>query len=107
MVVITIAREQSIEKIRRHSTNKFSPDEVLVIFSDIMTRDTIIGSSGMLSEMQDKETLRPTAAIRIDVPEYLRADRKTLEEYGRRLRSVHGRRQKDMLSLTTEKEACF
>ena len=52
-------------------------------------RDTVIGSSGMLSEMHDKVTKRSTAGIRVDVPGFLRSEKKILEEYGRRIRMKH------------------
>ena len=48
-----------------------------VAFCDIATRDTVIGSSSMLSEMHNKATKRSTAGIRIDSPDYLRSDHKS------------------------------
>ena len=40
-----------------------------VAFCDIATRDMVIGSSSMLSEMHNKATKRSTAGIRIDSPD--------------------------------------
>ena len=45
----------------------------------------------MLSEMWDRTTRKSTAGIRVDVPDFLRRAEKTLEEYGRRIRAMHGR----------------
>ena len=80
-----------MESIRRAAPNKFHPDEVLVLFKEHAVRDTIIGSSAKLSEMHDKITRSSLAGIRMFPPDYLRSDFKVLEEYGRRLRGIHGR----------------
>ena len=69
-------------------------DEVLVVFKDVGTRDTVLGSSSMLSELHCKDTNKSTAGMRIDVPEHLRGAEKILEEYGRRVRAMHGKKTK-------------
>ena len=81
----------AVEKIRRLGPTRFFNDEVLVVFKEVSVRDTVIGRSGMLSEMHDKVTKRSTAGIRVDIPGFLRGEEKILEEYGRRIRSKHGK----------------
>ena len=82
--------EDGIDFVRRSITNRNAPSEVLVRFRDSAARDTVIGSSGMLSEMVDKKNNnRPTAGIRIVVPQHLKNLSKLFEEYGRRLRQRH------------------
>ena len=61
----------AIEKIRRLGSTRFFNNEVLVIFKETSVRDTVIGSSGMLSEMHDPSTKRSKAGIREDVPLFL------------------------------------
>ena len=72
---------------------------MLVIFKDVAVRETVIGSSGMLSEMHDPVTKRSTAGIRVDVPAFLRGEEKILEEYGRRIRAKHGKGTKHHLKF--------
>ena len=57
----TVVNGGSIEKIRCLGPTRLFPNEVLVIFKEIAVRDTVIGSSGMLSEMHDPVTKRSTA----------------------------------------------
>ena len=87
----SIANGGAIETIRRLAPSRFFNDEILVVFKEVSVRDTVIGSTGMLSEMRDKATNRSTAGIRVDVPEFLRSTEKILEEYGRRVRAIHGK----------------
>ena len=85
-----VADSANVESIRRMSHSRFTPNEVLVAFKDAQLRDTIIGRSGMLSEMVNKqENNRPTAGIRVVVPEHMRRVGKLLGEYGRRIRHKH------------------
>ena len=80
----------AVEMIRRTTSNRSSPNEVLVLFKDSIARDTVIGNSGMLSEMIDRsKNNRPTAGIRVVIPQHLKGVAKLFEEYGRRLRAKH------------------
>ena len=73
-------------------SSKFAPEEALVVFSDSSVRDSVIGSSGKLAGMYDQNRNNaPTAGIRIVVPTHLRSTEKQLSDYGRRIRSKHGK----------------
>ena len=63
-----------------------------MLFSEVSTRDSVIGSSHMLAELVDKANNNmPKAGIRIVVPNHLKSTEKQLSDYGRRLRLKHGR----------------
>ena len=47
----TIANGGAIETIRRLAPTRFFANEVLVVFNETTVRDSVIGSSGMLSEI--------------------------------------------------------
>ena len=61
----------------------------------------------MLSEMHDPTTRRSTAGIRVDVPGYLRGEEKILEEYGRRIRAIHGRGTKHHIKFDDGEATIF
>ena len=82
----------AIASVRRLGQTRFAPNEILVIFKDPATRDSVIGSSGQLAGMVDQsKNNSPTAGIRAVVPSHLRGTEKQLLDYGRRLRGKHGK----------------
>ena len=81
----------TIDMARRVGSPRFRPKEILVVFKEVSTRDSVIGRSGRLAEYVDSSTNKPTAGIRINVPQFLRGKQRTLESYGKRLRDIHRR----------------
>ena len=68
-------------------------DEIRVTFNNQFLRDEMAAKGRMLANMVDSEG-NPTAGFRLDVPDYLAADFKTLTDYGYRMRRVHGKETK-------------
>ena len=64
--------------------------EALVRFTDIETRDMVIGAASMLARYID-DNGRPTAGMRIEVPAHLRKDFRLLFKFGQTLRTRHGK----------------
>ena len=65
-------------------------EEAIVIFKQVEVRDSVIGASAKLGDKVDKDG-RPTAGIRIEIPQGLRGDFSTLQRFGYQLRMRHGR----------------
>ena len=65
-------------------------NEIRVQMSRPWARDHIASKGRLLSEYVDQEN-RPTAGIRMDVPDFLAADFKTLDRYGLRMKNTHGK----------------
>ena len=63
--------------------------EVRVTMADPDSRDYVASKGRLLATYVNSEG-RPTAGIRMEVPEFLASDFKTLEQYGRRMRRMHG-----------------
>ena len=63
--------------------------EVIVTFYDKWKRDTVVASSPNLSEMIDQAG-RPTAGVRLEIPEELEDTFRMLNRFGTRLRARHG-----------------
>ena len=85
--------EDSVESVRRiypakHRNRPGSAgrvrDEVRVLFKDVETRDMVYSYA---SNLADK---RETAGMRLEVPSHLLGQFKTLERYGRHLKTAHG-----------------
>ena len=83
--------EEEIEDVRRIATPAGAPrkDEVVVTMTSAHSRDTVIGRSGKLADMRDRDG-KSTAGIDIQVPTRLLDVFKTLEKYGRSMRMRHG-----------------
>ena len=86
-----VINSDCFEKIFRPSTASgfFVRNEVVVRFTDVAARDTVMGSSSKLSTCFDGER-RPTARIRIEVPKFLTGTFGLLRKYGETLRGRHG-----------------
>ena len=80
---------QTVERIKRSRPGGIY-DEVKVTFGEAVDRDSVAYKGNMLSEFVDKDG-RPTAGIRLDIPDYLAGDFKTLTDYGIRMRHLHGK----------------
>ena len=65
-------------------------DEVRVIFRDRRARDAVNARARHLGQYVDPVTRKPTAGFRMDVPDYLAGDFKTLEETGYQLKGEYG-----------------
>lgn len=64
-------------------------EEVTVCFKEVETRDSVIGASAKLASHIDPSG-KPTAGIRIEVPQNLRGQFRVLRNYAAQLRSRHG-----------------
>ena len=87
--------EDSVESVRKifPVRSKGKPrsrvkDEVRVLFKDIETRDMIYSYAPNLAEKRNE------AGMRLEVPSHLLGQFKTLEKYGRHLKSTHGQQLK-------------
>ena len=83
--------EDSVESVRRifptRSRGKQRSrirDEVRVVLKDVETRDMIYSYAPNLADKRNE------AGMRLEVPSHLLGKFKTLERYGRHLKSVHG-----------------
>ena len=85
----------AIEKVRRVRTQPggLVHHEVRVTFAHLTATDHIATKGTMLAKYTDPEG-KPTAGIRIDVPDYLAHDFKLLDSYGKRMRRIHGKETK-------------
>ena len=63
--------------------------EALVVFRDVTTRDMVIGCAGKLSNSVDANG-KPSAGMRIEVPQHLQQEFRVLFKYGQTLRARHG-----------------
>lgn len=83
--------EDQIERIARPPSNSSfaAKDEAILTFKLTHVRDAVIGQSGKLASRVDTSG-RPTAGIRIEVPNSLRGSFATLYKYGQQLRQRHG-----------------
>ena len=83
--------ESLIEKIARPNfPSGFGvKHEVLITFKSSDTRDTVIGASSKLSSKIDAAG-RPTAGIRIEIPQAMRGLFNLLNRFGQQLRARHG-----------------
>ena len=68
-------------------------DELWVVFSKRSSREHIASKGRMLASYVDDEN-HTTAGIRMDVPDFLASDYKTLDHYGLRMRNTHGKTTK-------------
>lgn len=83
--------EDSVENVRRifptrsrGNTRTKVRDEVRVLFKDIETRDMIYSYAPNLAERRNE------AGMRLEIPGHLLGQFKTLEKYGRQLKSTRG-----------------
>ena len=85
-------RNAGIEKILRIKLPSSSNihDEVKVIFVDPHARDNVSSKGKLLATYMDSDN-KPQAGFRMDIPEYLAADHKLLNDYGFRMKRAHGR----------------
>ena len=83
--------ENLIENIARprRQSSYLVKDEAIVLFKLVETRDSVIGASAKLANMVDANR-RPTAGIRLEVPNMLRPAFNTLRRYGHQLKMRHG-----------------
>ena len=64
-------------------------DEALVVFSETVTRDQVMGSAARLAPFMDQNG-RATAGMRMEVPPRLQQGFRILFKYGQQLRARHG-----------------
>lgn len=83
--------QESVETIRRISTGRNSKgkirDEVLVVFCDVSTRDMVLSYASNLSRHRDQAE---PPGVRLDIPDQLTGQFKTLSAYGHLLRKKLG-----------------
>ena len=83
--------EAKIEQISRPPVpSSFgASNEIQITFKSVETRDSVIGASGRLAGKVDEQG-RPTAGIRIEVPQGLKDAFSVLYKFGQVLRTRHG-----------------
>ena len=85
--------QEDVERVDRIESGGLSTsnvkDEVLVRFKDAKKRDIVVVSSVNLAGMVD-ETGKPTAGIRLEIPQELVDTFRLLSRFGTRLRARHG-----------------
>ena len=83
--------QSDIESIRRvRSANKSKiQHEVLVAFASVEARDLVLSHAKNLAEWTGKQGDKPLAGVRLEIPDRLRGDFKTLEQYGHALKTKH------------------
>ena len=87
-----VVNEEDIDAVRRvggGGRRARDREEVLVVFSSIGTRDTVHSYARNLAGYVDLEG-RPTAGLRMEIPDYLMGTFKDLDSYGGHLRALHG-----------------
>ena len=80
---------EKIERVRLPSASHIH-NELRVIFRDPSGRDSISSKGKLLASYHDSNG-RPLAGFRMDIPEYLASDHKLLNDYGYRMKRVHGK----------------
>ena len=85
-------REEEVEQVRRLRMRRGRQNvgEVLVLFSDIETRDRVTSYARNLAQFIDIAG-KPTAGIRFDIPDHLHGVHKTLLQYGHALWVKHNK----------------
>ena len=81
-----------VEEIRRVPTSgRFSgiKDEVLITFGSVSVRDLVASHARNLGQWIDNNG-KPTAGIRLEIPDHLVGVHKDLKSYGAHLRQQHG-----------------
>ena len=82
--------EEQIAEVRRvRSAGKLIKNEVLVVFIDLESRDTVTSYARNLASQKDAQG-NPTAGLRLDIPSQLMGIFKLLEAHGRKLRARYG-----------------
>ena len=81
--------DEQIEDVRRLRAGGRIHDEVLIIFSDLESRDSVASYARSLADHVD-DSGRPRAGLRMDVPPFLMSVFKLLEEHGRKMRARYG-----------------
>ena len=80
-----------IERVERTRPSQRSGiyDELRVTMMEPADRDWLAGRGKLLAPHRDKEG-KPTAGLRLDIPDYLAGDFRTLEDYGLLMKRQHG-----------------
>ena len=88
-----ILSDKDINFVRRVKSSKRSKieNEVLVAFNSVEARDLVQSYARNLADWVDPDNKKPTAGLRMEVPERLIGDFKALEQYGHAMKEKHGR----------------
>ena len=78
-----------VERTKTHPKAKIN-EEVRVTFNNQYMRDEMASKGRLLADLVNPDGT-PSAGFRIDVPDYLASDFTILQEYGFRMRRVHGK----------------
>ena len=63
--------------------------EIKLLFQDAAARDNVASKGKLLASYTDSDN-KPQAGFRMDVPDFLAADHKLLNDYGFCMKRVHG-----------------
>ena len=85
------AKQAGIEKVTRvklpSASNLYS--EIKVLFTDMQARGNVSSKGRLLASYTDPEG-KPQASFRMEIPDYLAANHKLLNDYGFRMKRAHG-----------------
>ena len=80
---------ERVTRVRNQPSQRIH-NEVRVTMNRQWAREHIASKGRMLADYVDSEN-RPTAGIRMDIPDFLATDFRTLDRYGVRMRNTHGK----------------
>ena len=85
-------KDEEIEQVRRVRLRRGgqNQNEILVLFSDIETRDRTVSYARNLAPFIDQKG-KPTAGVRFDIPDHLTGVHKSLLQYGHALWAKHNK----------------
>ena len=87
----SVLPESKVVEIERVPSMRHRPehDEILITFSDIAIRDIVSSYARNLAPRRT-ETGKPTAGLRMVVPDHLTGIQRALDRHGHRLKKLHG-----------------
>ena len=89
-----------VERLRSPAKSNIK-EEVRVSFSSVFFRDEMASKGKPLAGLVN-ESGAPTGGFRLDVPDYLAGDIKTLNDFGFRMRRVHGRQTRKYIKYDAD-----
>ena len=101
--------QSCVETVRRLTSPRRSGpvrDEVLVVFTTSASRDLVARHSPNLSNKRNQEG-KPTAGVRMQIPDHLNSLFKKLERHGHALRAKHGDGLKRHIKFDDDERSLF
>ena len=96
---------QWIDRIRSAPRARIK-EEIRITFTNQYLRDEFASKGRLLSGEVDEEG-KPTAGLRMDIPDFLAADFKTLSDYGFRMKNAHGKETRKYIKYEDDSYGLF